>query len=179
MAGNRPVLIGSRAASLSHRIVVFTSALLLMGLVTACDRNDETSGSDDMTDFATRYAAAWSSGDPARLASFYAEDGSITVNDGEPAVGRTNVEATARSFMTAFPDMVVALVRVDQDGEEVIFHWHWTGTNTGPGGTGNAVDLTGYERWTMSADGLIRQSLGYYDNADYERQVNATSGQPN
>lgn len=29
----------------------------------------------DLTDFATRYAAAWSSQDPAKFASFYAENG--------------------------------------------------------------------------------------------------------
>ncbi len=39
-------------------------------------------------DFAIRYTAAWSSQDPARVASFYAEDGSLTINGGEPSVGR-------------------------------------------------------------------------------------------
>ena len=33
-----------------------------------------------LTDFATRYAAAWSSQSPASLVSFDAEDGSLTVN---------------------------------------------------------------------------------------------------
>ena len=38
--------------------------------------------------------------------------------------------------MNGFPDMVLRLVEVRQEGGQVIFHWHWTGTNTGPGGTG-------------------------------------------
>lgn len=129
--------------------------------------------STDLTEFATRYAAAWSSQDPATLASFYADNGSITVNDGEPSVGRDAVEETARAFMTGFPDMVVRLVELRQEGGHVVFHWHWTGTNTGPGGTGNAVDIQGYEEWTLDSDGLILKSLGHFDEAEYQRQLNA------
>lgn len=125
-------------------------------------------------DLATRYAAAWSSQDPAALAAFYAEDGQLRVNDGEPAVGRAAVEAKARDFMTAFPDMRVELDHLEQVGDATIFHWHWTGTNTGPGGNGNAVDLYGYEVWTLDEAGLISQSLGNYDVSAYERQLAAT-----
>jgi uncharacterized protein (TIGR02246 family) len=89
----------------------------------------------DLQEFATRYAAAWSSQDPALFASFYAEDGTLAINDGAPSVGRAAVEQTAREFMSAFPDMVVSLVEVERQGERVIFRWHWTGTNIGPGGT--------------------------------------------
>lgn len=70
------------------------------------------------------------------FAKFYAENGSLTINDGEPSVGRDAVEGAARAFMNGFPDMVLRLVEVRQEGGQVIFHWHWTGTNTGPGGTG-------------------------------------------
>jgi len=128
---------------------------------------------DTLNDFATRYAAAWSSQDPASLASFYGESGSLTVNGGAPSVGRAAIEAAAGDFMSAFPDMVVELTRLEREGDKLVFHWHWTGTNTGPGGTGNAVDLTGYEVWTMNPDGLIAKSLGHYDADAYQRQVNA------
>ena len=53
----------------------------------------------ELTDFATHYAAAWSSQDPARLASFYSENGSLTVNAGTPAVGRRAITETADGFM--------------------------------------------------------------------------------
>jgi hypothetical protein len=43
---------------------------------------------EKLTDFATRYAAAWSSQNAASLASFYAENGSLIVNSGTPSVGR-------------------------------------------------------------------------------------------
>ena len=89
-----------------------------------------------LTDFGTRYAAAWSSQNPVRLASFYNEKGSLTVNGGAPSVGRTAITETARGFMTAFPDMVVKMDHASQVGGHAIFRWTWTGTNTGPGGTG-------------------------------------------
>ena len=75
-----------------------------------------------LTDFATRYAAAWSSQNPVSLASFYTENGSLTVNGGAPSVGRPAISAAARGFMTAFPDMVVKLEQVSR-GNHAIFRW--------------------------------------------------------
>ena len=128
----------------------------------------------ELTTFAESYAAAWSSQDPQQFASFYAENGLLQVNDGEPSVGRDAVKETALSFMSAFPDMVVKLVELRRVDDQVQFHWHWTGTNTGPGGNGNAVDLRGYEQWTLDDDGLILKSLGHYDETEYQRQLNAS-----
>ena len=107
----------------------------------------EPQDTDELTAFATRYAAAWSGQDPDAFAAFYTEGGTFRINDGEASVGRDAVAATARSFMSNFPDMVVALDHVHREGDYVHFHWHWTGTNTGPDGTGNAVDLRGSEQW--------------------------------
>jgi uncharacterized protein (TIGR02246 family) len=67
-----------------------------------------------LTDFGTRYAAAWSSQNPVGLASIYSEKGSLTVNGGAPSVGRTAITETARGFMTAFPDMVVKMDHVSR-----------------------------------------------------------------
>jgi hypothetical protein len=150
-------------------VIGFLSGVLL---VSACT-SEEKPMSRDLTDFGTRYAAAWSSQNPALLASFYAENGSLIVNGGQPAAGRTAVAAKAQSFMTAFPDMVVKLERMDQRGDRPVFRWIWTGTNTGPGGTGKFVRITGYEEWTMDPNGLIAKSDGHYDEAEYERQLKA------
>ena len=130
----------------------------------------------ELIDFATRYAAAWSSQNPASLAAFYAEDGSLTVNAGAPSVGRAAITAKAKGFMTAFPDMVVKMDQIRRDGSHTIFRWIWTGTNTGPGGTGKSVRIKGYEEWTFGADGRIAESKGHYDEAEYERQLQ--SGAP-
>ena len=130
----------------------------------------------ELTDFATRYAAAWSSQNPASLAAFYVGDGSLTVNAGAPSVGRAAITAKAQGFMTAFPDMVVKLDEVHGSGSHAIFRWIWTGTNTGPGGTGKSVRIKGFEEWTFGADGLIAESKGHYDEAESQRQLQ--SGAP-
>jgi len=130
-----------------------------------------------LTEFATRYAAAWSSQNPGKLAAFYAQDGSLTVNTGAPSVGRAAITATVQGFMTAFPNMLVKMDEVHgDDGSHATFRWIWTGANTGPGGTGRSVRMNGYEEWTMSADGLIQESRGHYDEAEYQRQLQ--SGAP-
>ena len=41
--------------------------------------------------------------------ALYADSGSININGSPPSVGRAAVAADAQGFMTAFPDMVVAL----------------------------------------------------------------------
>lgn len=150
-------------------------AALLLFLLAACEVEHEPMNGDELKAFAGRYAAAWSGQDPTAFAAFYADNGSLRINDGAPSVGREAIAETARSFMAAFPDMVVRLLDVRRDGDHVNFYWHWAGTNTGPGGTGNAVDLKGYERWTLDSDGLIVESLGHLDAAEYQRQLNAGS----
>jgi steroid delta-isomerase-like uncharacterized protein len=156
------------------------SALLLMaGVVLAltnCTARTTSMNQSELTDFATRYAAAWSSQNPASLAAFYAEDGLLTVNAGAPSVGRAAITATAQGFMTAFPDMVVKMDELRGDGSHAVFRWIWTGTNTGPGGTGKSVRIKGYEEWTIGANGLIADSKGHYDEAEYRRQLQ--SGAP-
>ena len=126
---------------------------------------------DQLRDFARRYAEAWCSQDPARVAEHFAPEGSLTINDGTPSVGRGAITEAARSFMIAFPDMRVLMddLRVREDGSE--FHWTLVGTNTGPGGTGNRVQISGFEEWTIGDDGLVAQSLGHFDQAEYDRQI--------
>ncbi|MBV8784820.1 MAG: nuclear transport factor 2 family protein [Gammaproteobacteria bacterium] len=125
----------------------------------------------NLTDFATRYTAAWCSHDAARVASFYAPAGTLTINGGTPAVGRPGVQAAAQSFMTSYPDLVVTFDRLEPRGERVLYHWSFVGTHTGPGGTGRRVRISGYEDWKFGSDGLIADSKGSYDASDWQRQV--------
>ena len=55
------------------------------------------------------------------------------------------------------------LERLVVDEDRIEYHWTFTGTNTGPGGTGNAVRVDGFEAWTIDEDGLIATSIGSYD----------------
>ena len=75
-----------------------------------------------LTKFATRYAEAWCSQNPESVAAFFAENGSLSVNDGPPAIGRR-------------------------------------------------VRISGYELWKIDNDGLIAESKGHIDSAEYERQL--------
>jgi len=121
--------------------------------------------------FARRYAEAWCSQNPERVAAFFAENGSLSVNDGPPAVGRGAIAEIAQGFMRDFPDMNVTMDEDSEEPEGTAFHWTLTGTNTGPGGTGKRVQISGYELWKFDNDGLIGESKGHFDAADYDRQL--------
>jgi predicted ester cyclase len=122
---------------------------------------------DELNKFATRYAEAWCSHDPKKVATFFAENGSIAVNGGTPAP----IIEVARGFMRDFPDMIVTFDKLEPRGDAVAFHWTLIGTNTGPGGTGNKVRISGYELWKIDNNGLIAESKGNFDAAEYGRQL--------
>src|SRR5205085_338197 len=121
---------------------------------------DPADTSGGLRRLAEEYTAAWCGGDPARVASFYAEDGSLSINGAAPAVGREAIAEAACGFMTAFPDMRVSMDGLRSEGEGAFYQWTLTGTNTGPGGTGNAVRVSGHEGWKIGPDGLIAESKG-------------------
>jgi hypothetical protein len=132
----------------------------------------------DVRDFATRYTAAWCSQNAASVAAFFAPNGSLTINDGTPSVGREAIAAAARSFMTAFPDLQVIMDRVIDRGDKAEYHWILIGTNSGPGGTGNPVRVSGFESWRFGPDGLIASSQGHFDSDDYNRQLEPGTREP-
>ncbi len=126
----------------------------------------------ELATFANRYAEAWCSQNPENVAAFFAENGSLHVNDAAPAIGRAAIAETARGFMRAFPDLIVTFDKLERQGDRTAFHWTLTGTNTGPGGTGKKVRISGYELWTIDHDGLIAESKGHFDHAP---NMNASS----
>ncbi len=150
----------------------------------------------ELKKFAKRYAEAWCSQNPESVAAFFADNGALSVNEGPPAVGRTAIAEVARGFMRIFPDLVVTMDEVSRNSDGTEFHWTLTGTNTGPGGTGNRVRISGYELWKIDNgaggsratwtgkpervgeqggesinDALITESKGHFDGAEYERQL--------
>lgn len=118
-----------------------------------------------------RYAAAWCSQNAASVAACYSPEGTLSVNGGSPAVGRDAIAAEAPGFMTTFPDMKVYMDDLTVEGEQFVFRWTLVGTNTGPGGTGKCVHISGFEEWRIGADGLIAESRGHFDAAEYRRQL--------
>ena len=125
--------------------------------------------------FAANYTAAWCSQRAASVAAFFAETGSLQINDGPPAVGRRSITASAQGFMTAFPDLTVKMDRLVVDTTRIEYHWTLTGTNTGPSGTGKHVHVSGFEVWHFDSDGLIAESKGHFDKSEYDRQLAAGS----
>ena len=127
---------------------------------------------EELKRFAQQYAKAWCSQNPESVAALFAEHGSLRINEGPPAIGRTAIAREAQTFMTAFPDMTVTFDKLEPQDDRTIFHWTLFGTNTGAGGTGNEVCISGYELWKIDHEGLIIQSQGHFDAADYQRQLN-------
>jgi hypothetical protein len=153
-------------------------SLLFIYLTMASASERGFMGSNNLNDFAARYTAAWCSQNAARVASFFGEYGSLTINDGAPSVGHDAITKAAQGFMTAFPDLVVKRDSVRKSGANITYHWTLTGTNTGPGGTSNPVKISGFEEWRFGPDGLIAESKGHLDAADYQRQLNASAKKP-
>ena len=135
--------------------------------------------SDRMTglrEFASRYTAAWCSQNAASVAAFFSASGSLTINGGTPSVGRAAITEAAQGFMTAFPDLMVYMDDLVDQRDKIIYKWTLEGTNSGPGGTGSHVRISGFEEWRIGDDGLVTESLGNYDATEYQRQVDQGTG---
>ena len=114
---------------------------------------------------ARTYTEAWCSRDPERVAGHFVPGGMITINGGDAA----GIAEVAEAFIGAFPDIEVFMddLVFREDG---IIEYRWTFTGTSAE-TGNSVHVPGFEEWTIAPDGLIADSRGHYDQAEYDRQV--------
>jgi nuclear transport factor 2 (NTF2) superfamily protein len=120
-------------------------------------------------DLAAGYTEAWCSRDAARVAAHYSPGGVIAINGGEPAA----IAEVAAGFISAFPDIEVVMDDLVFKGDVVEYHWTFTGTSAE---TGKWVRIPGFEEWTIGADGLIAESRGQYDQAEYDRQLREGAG---
>ena len=120
---------------------------------------------------AQRYTAAWCSQDASSVAACYSPNASLSINGGAPAVGRSAIAEVAQGFMTTFPDLQVLMDDLLVQGDGAVYHWTLIGTNTGPGGTGQRVRISGFEVWKIGVDGLIAESRGNFNSAAYQRQL--------
>jgi hypothetical protein len=170
--------------TLIHKIMkpIYIIVLITVITVAACNQTQQHQQADEKTgttgevtnplnDFGKRYATAWCSQQPDSVAAFFSTDGSLTVNNGTPAVGRAAIAKVAESFMTSFPDMIVAMDSLPVTANGIEFHWTLTGTNTGPNGTGKNVKISGVEHWQLDDKGLIKQSQGSFDADEYNKQL--------
>lgn len=114
------------------------------------------------------YTAAWNSGSAAAVAGFYAPKGSIVINRGAPWAGRAGVEAMANGFYADVPDLRLTCDGVRLLGDHMVYLWTFTGHHSG---TKNPLHICGCEEWDLEDTGQIGFSRGWYDAADYARQV--------
>jgi hypothetical protein len=64
--------------------------------------------------------------------------------------------------------MIVTFDKLEPRGDRTAFHWTLTGTDAG---TRNHVRISGYELWKIDNTGLIAESSGHFDAAEYERHL--------
>ena len=79
--------------------------------------------------------------------------------------GRRDAVGVTATNVHVFPPALL-----EKQGK-VIYKWTLEGTNGGPSGTGKRVRISGFEEWRIGNDGLVAESLGNFDAAEYQRQV--------
>jgi uncharacterized protein (TIGR02246 family) len=114
------------------------------------------------------YTRAWNSGAPDAVAAFYAETGRIAINGAAPREGREGVAAMAAGFFADVPDLSLTCDGSRVAGGRVVHLWTFTGHDAA---TGKPLRISGWEEWDLDADGKVAASLGWFDAADYARQV--------
>ena len=124
-----------------------------------------------LTQIATDYTAAWNAKDPHAVASFYAEDGKIVINRGDPWLGHMNVAEMAAGFYADVPDLTLLCDDIRLAGDHAVFVWTFTGHDAG---TGHPLNIRGWEEWDLGADGKVQASKGWFDAAEYAHQVAGT-----
>ncbi len=117
---------------------------------------------------AEAYTAAWNSGAAKAVAGFFAQDGSIIINRGTPWQGRAGLEAMANGFYADVPDLSLTCDGIRLLGDHMVYLWTFTGHHSG---TKAPLTIRGCEEWDLDAGGMIALSRGWYDAADYARQV--------
>ncbi len=117
---------------------------------------------------AAHYTAAWNSGQAVAVAGHYAQDGQIVINRGQAWLGRAGVQAMAEGFFADVPDLHLTCDGIRLLGDHMVYLWTFTGHHSG---TKNPLKIVGCEEWDLDGAGRIAASRGWYDGAEYARQV--------
>ena len=123
---------------------------------------------EEAVNLAEAYTAAWNTGSSQAVAEFFATEGGIVINGGEPWTGRAGVRKMAEGFFAEVPDLSLVCDQVRPAGDHVVYLWTFTGTHAG---TKNPLRVVGWEEWDIGADCKIDSSRGWFDAADYARQI--------
>lgn len=165
---------------------LFVISALLVVFTLSCNAPEEPSANVHLADtastdsienlvalenFGLYYAKAWESKNPKSVADFFAEDGSLRINQNDPAVGREAIIKVVDGFMTSFPDLKLKMDKIVPSINGASFYWTFKGTFSGPGGNGNEVNFSGVEKWAFNDDNLIKTSIGTFNEEEYNQQI--------
>ena len=117
---------------------------------------------------AAGYAAAWSSNSPANVAGHYSQEATVEINGSAALTGRKAIaQQYAAPFFRDFPACTVLMHDFRLAGSHALF----TGMLVCDLGADRSVRLLGWEEWTLHENGQIVQSLVWFDQKEYDRQV--------
>ena len=125
-----------------------------------------------LDDLAVRYTDAWNSKVPENVAAFYVQGGQISINRGDPWLDHEGLAAMAAGFYADVPDLVLKNEGIRSAGSHVVFLWTFIGHHAV---TGNPVKVRGWEEWELDDDLNVKTSLGWFDAAEYQRQVDGSA----
>lgn len=117
---------------------------------------------------AQAYTKAWNSKSAAAVAAFYAEDGEIVINQGEPWSGRARVQEMADGFFADVPDLTLTCDDVRTSERHALFLWTFTGHDAA---SGNPLKIRGWEEWDLNTDMQVQASRGWFDAEAYAQQA--------
>ena len=117
---------------------------------------------------AKEHAAAWSEGASQKIVELFAEHGTISVNGGEPHVGRAAIGENAKELLATFPGLVVHCRETRHAGDRAVFIWTLEGNHAE---TGNFVSLAGWHEWELNDDMQVKRCCGFFHAGDLERQI--------
>lgn len=119
---------------------------------------------------AEAHCAAWTQKKPDTVAERYAQNATMIMNRGEPMTSRSEIGEMAAGFMANFPDLVLSLDTVLVADHHMVYAWTFQGQHKE---SGNHVRFSGWEEWDLDENLQVARSFGWYDGADYDRQVGA------
>lgn len=112
---------------------------------------------EDIRKIVMAHVKAWNSGSPEAVAATYAENAIFVINRGEPMIGRSDIAAMAKGFMSDFPDMVLRCVNTLSADDHAIYIWTFEGHHKE---TNQHVKFSGWEEWELDKDLKVTSSLG-------------------
>lgn len=122
----------------------------------------------DVQRMAAAYTAAWNSKSADAVASFYAIEGEIIINRGEPWTGRSRVRDMAAGFHADVPDLTLTCDDVRCSGSHAIYVWTFIGHDAA---TGKPLNIRGWEEWELNDELKVVASRGWFDANDYAIQT--------